>query len=157
MNENGEELIRLLLNHGANVNGADLQGNTALMYACAKSHEKIVNVLISREWKPSIEINKQNTFGWTALHYAYSQKKDSAEKSNIIRVLLNKNANVHIKTHKGIKPKDINDNTDDIDDDEDFKPSPAKRRRIDNSQHYDDNQYNIRKNKKQVSIKRKRK
>ena len=68
MNENGEELIRLLLNHGANVNGTDDIGNTALMYACARSHENIVNVLISREWKPSIEINKQNKFGWTSLH-----------------------------------------------------------------------------------------
>ena len=42
MNENGEELIRLLLNHGANVNGIDQRGNTALMHAVSKSHEKNV-------------------------------------------------------------------------------------------------------------------
>lgn len=129
MNENGEELIRLLLNHGANVNGTDSKGNTALMHAVAKSHEKNVNVLISREWKPSIEINKQNCDGWTALHFAYSVEKNSAKRFDIIRILLNKNANINLKNNKGIKPKDINN---DIDDENEFEdPSPNKRRRID--------------------------
>ena len=67
---------------------------------------------------------------------------DSVKRSDIIRTLLNKNANVHLKNNKGIKPKDINNI---IDDEDEFKPSPNKRRRIDNAHH---NQYNINRNKK---------
>ena len=107
MNKNGEEMTRLLLNHGANVNGTDENGNTPLMIACNLLNEKIVNVLISRQWKPNIEINKQNKFGWTALHFIYSNKNENIKKSNIIRLLLNKNANIELKNNKGIKPKDI--------------------------------------------------
>ena len=37
--------------------------------------------------------------------YAYSVRNDSAQKANIIRVLLNKNANIHIKTKNGLNPR----------------------------------------------------
>eukprot|EP00483_Globobulimina_turgida_P009649 UN09668 len=72
LHRNGDEMCRILLNHGANVNATDEYGNTALMQSAALCHEKVVNVLVSREWSPIIQINKQNQYGWSALHFAYS-------------------------------------------------------------------------------------
>jgi len=109
LHPNGAEMCRVLLNHGANVNATDAFGNTALMQSAALAHEKVVNVLVSREWAPIIEINKQNQYGWSALHFAYSApEKASREraKANTINALLKKGANTLLKDNEGREPQD---------------------------------------------------
>mmetsp|Transcript_3982 Transcript_3982/g.6753 ORF Transcript_3982/g.6753 Transcript_3982/m.6753 type:complete len:345 (+) Transcript_3982:54-1088(+) len=130
----GNEMCRVLLNHGCNINGTDENGNTALMQSAALCNEKVVTVLLSREWTPSIDINAQNKWGWTALHFAYaaSPKQRRIEKANIITMLLNKNANLQLNNNEGKKPSQMvcEDNLSEggrmIE-----QPPPRKKRRMD--------------------------
>jgi len=128
LHEDGAEMVRMLLNHGATVNGTDEFGNTALMQSAALSHEKVVEVLVSREWAPIISVDKQNQFGWSALHFAYSASDDKSRervKANTINLLLKKGAKLLIQDNEGRKPQDVTPHK--------MKAGepPAKRRRVD--------------------------
>lgn len=110
LHENGAEMCRTLLNHGANVNATDEFGNTALMQSAVLAHEQVVTVLASREWTPIIEVNKQNQYGWSALHFAYSattNKTRERAKANTINILLKKGANIQLNDNEGKKPQDV--------------------------------------------------
>lgn len=114
-NKTGDEVCRTLLMHGGNVNATDKHGNTALMYACARSNDDVINILLQREWR--IQIDKQNDFGWTALHFAYAatyhKNNHNLMKARevIIDTLLKKSASTTIKNDDGMEPKQL-DTTD---------------------------------------------
>ena len=120
------------------------------MQAAALCHERVVNVLVSREWSPPININKQNQYGWSALHFAYSaNSKLEREKANVINLLLKKGANIELNNNEGKKPKDISPQRGDA-----LKQPPRKKRRMENEHrinknlseefelHADDNNHN---------------
>lgn len=60
-------MVRLLLMVGVNPNAKDPSGITLLMLACAKSHLKIIKLLLQH--KASIYEKDQD--GWTASKWAY--------------------------------------------------------------------------------------
>jgi ankyrin len=61
------EAVRILLVHGANVNGKEpTQNQTALMWAAAQQHSKVVQVLI----EANADLQAHTKSGFTALHFA---------------------------------------------------------------------------------------
>ena len=106
------------------------------MQACVKCNVKIVNLLASHEWIPKIDINKQNQYGWTALHFAYSTKPHNPiARHKIIQILLCKGANSKLKNNEGSTPKDLDGLNLDIDaiESDIANQRSAKRRKTSNS------------------------
>eukprot|EP00484_Ammonia_sp_Unknown_P010278 CAMPEP_0197072038 /NCGR_PEP_ID=MMETSP1384-20130603/209897_1 /TAXON_ID=29189 /ORGANISM="Ammonia sp." /LENGTH=353 /DNA_ID=CAMNT_0042510851 /DNA_START=31 /DNA_END=1089 /DNA_ORIENTATION=+ len=146
---NDAEMSRVLLNHGANINGSDQDGNTALMQAAALSNDKVVTVLLSREWKPSIDINAQNKYGWSALHFAYAASERKHRKSSVITQLLNKNANMHLNNNAGYKPQEMEQQEfDEVDAFEHKQPARKKRKGNENEVYHIDQKQNQNRNRK---------
>lgn len=95
------EIIKLLINHGADINAQSASGLTPLDVLIAYSHgcecEKIAQYLIS---SPSLDkradVNIQNKNGWTSLFYAAR-----GEREDIIHHLLEQGADPSIKSKKG--------------------------------------------------------
>ena len=61
------DIIQLLIDHGADINARDFNGNTALHIACKDYHmkkESILNTLIHL----GADVNLQNSLGQTCLH-----------------------------------------------------------------------------------------
>ena len=52
---------------GGDVNCVDWHGSTALMLACQWNHMAVVRALLAM---PGIDVNKQNGYGWMAVHSA---------------------------------------------------------------------------------------
>lgn len=63
---NGYEITKLLIKHGADPNISDIAGTTPLMWAAEQFDEKILLLLLNL----TNDINHQNRFGSTVLHYA---------------------------------------------------------------------------------------
>lgn len=61
------DMIKLLLEHGADVNGADGDGFTALMCAAYKGSSELVNILIDHGADPNMKTRHD---GATALRFA---------------------------------------------------------------------------------------
>lgn len=86
------EIIKLLVQHGAEVNYKDADGNTVLMNACMYGSKNIIEYLIQKGAK----INDQNSEGQTALIIAAG----SGYTDNV-RILLKYNADKNIKDKSG--------------------------------------------------------
>jgi len=78
-----EDIVKYLIECGADVNDIDLNGGTALIHAIntEDSNIKIVKYLIDHK----ADINKKDKFGYTALHYAKKGGKDILVKYIIDR------------------------------------------------------------------------
>jgi ankyrin repeat protein len=75
--------VKVLLNHGANVNATDLEGRTALMFAAINLHLDIVEMLLER----GADVNARANDGATALMLAAS-----CGDAAIVQALLNRGA-----------------------------------------------------------------
>ena len=75
-----KEIIILLLNHGADINAQDIEGNTALMYAAHLGFTEIVQLLIDN----GADLTITNNQGKTALDYARQENYQ-----NIVNILEN--------------------------------------------------------------------
>lgn len=85
--------IKALLDLGANINTTDPYGKTPLMASADKYYSlSILDLLLQYD---SIDVNKQNIFGWTALHYAAR-----TGKREIVEKLLDADASPTIKNYK---------------------------------------------------------
>lgn len=82
--EGAVDVVRDLINHGADVNLTNNDGNNALWFACFKQNLPLMGLLINA----GIEINNQNDNGVTVLMYAAS-----AGKIDAVRLLLTVGAN----------------------------------------------------------------
>ncbi|RYP08517.1 hypothetical protein DL764_001848 [Monosporascus ibericus] len=80
-----EVIVRLLLDHGADVNLVDLNGWTALHTAALQGHETIMKLLLEK----GADINVKDCNGRTALHIASSQGHDV-----VTRWLIEKGADI---------------------------------------------------------------
>ena len=60
------EIIRLLLQNGAEVNVKSNDGYTPLHYAAIRGHVEILHLLVEN----GADIEAQDSIGWRALHYA---------------------------------------------------------------------------------------
>ncbi len=97
-----DTIAQLLIEKNFDINAQDKHGNTALMLSIKREWHKnifydgrrnIAKMLLSR---PDIDINRQNNLGETALIIAVMY-----ENSEMIKLLLEKNANVDLKDGRG--------------------------------------------------------
>lgn len=71
--KNQEDLIKLLLSKGADVNATNNQGKTALHLALMDRNEGIAAILL----KNGADVNIRDESGWTSLYYAVKNRCDS--------------------------------------------------------------------------------
>ncbi|KAJ0414214.1 ankyrin repeat-containing domain protein [Aspergillus carlsbadensis] len=87
VNSNQKEIVREMLKHGPNLNIKDTDGDTALMRAASHDAE-LVEMLLDAGADPEIE----NGSELTAINVAVT-----SEKSEIVRLLVNRKANINHK------------------------------------------------------------
>lgn len=64
------EIVKLLLSSSSDVNAADLNDNTPLIWAVNCSLKEIVELFIKLPKDKQLNISHQNDIGNTALHYS---------------------------------------------------------------------------------------
>ena len=87
MGEEYLDIIRLLLDNGANWNSRDNHGNTALHFAASKGHLETARILLKR----SVEVDSQNYQGSTPLLVASEHGTP-----DLVQLFLNYKADVHV-------------------------------------------------------------
>ena len=91
-----DEVVKALINKGANINITDNAGVTPLMSAAGRGHLTTVQTLLS---VPGIDINAKSFIGKTALHMAADYGKDE-----VVKTLINRGANINITDNDGLTP-----------------------------------------------------
>ncbi|KAH9515177.1 hypothetical protein Btru_019440 [Bulinus truncatus] len=86
------EIAEILVNHGADINYVDIDGNNALMLMSDSGNYDALQLLIKHE----PDVDKINSHGWTALMLA--AQRGHAE---IARLLLTMSANIHQRSVEG--------------------------------------------------------
>ena len=99
-----DEAAQLLLEHGANVNAQNKNGQTALHIASASQLAQIVSLLL----KLGLDVNAKDNDDMTPLHLAPMGLRgipdDDFTRSTTAQVLLEHGANVHIRNKNGQTP-----------------------------------------------------
>ncbi|KAK3997549.1 ankyrin repeat-containing domain protein [Cladorrhinum sp. PSN332] len=85
-----EQIVRLLLDSGADANGKDDAGNTALMFAVPQGRGEVARVLL----EGGSDVDAKDIHDNTLLHWAIRYP-------GILQLLLESGANVHAKNHQG--------------------------------------------------------
>ena len=88
-------MVKLLLDHGANINSRNNYGESPLYCAVQSKNDRIVKFLL----KKGADVNDKRNDGRTALHGAVE-----IEDMNIIHILLEHEADINIKDDKGKSP-----------------------------------------------------
>ncbi|KAK3693215.1 ankyrin repeat-containing domain protein, partial [Podospora appendiculata] len=102
-------LVPILLNHGANINGADAEGVTPLHLAAMFSTGHVVRTLTEFNGGPAtlgLDVNSRDARGWTPLHYAcqFGFWSTQAQQVDAARLLLKSGADVRARTAGGWTP-----------------------------------------------------
>lgn len=105
MNKDGARMTKLLVDNGAEPNSADEQGNTALMTAAVYGNEEVVQTLL-KLCPQTIQINKTNKKGWTALHFACNDY-DPARRKRIVQLIVSHGGDLLIEDNNGLKPNEV--------------------------------------------------
>ncbi|CAB4004304.1 ankyrin repeat domain-containing [Paramuricea clavata] len=104
------------LKHGANPSNRGGAGVTALMLTCKKLNylfedspaaEQVMSLLLDH----GAEVNQQDFYGRTALHYAFEFRYDTEErlarKQRAIEILIQHNADIYLKDSSGLSAFDM--------------------------------------------------
>ncbi|RDW65062.1 hypothetical protein BP6252_10713 [Coleophoma cylindrospora] len=83
------EMIKLMLDHGANIDATDKEGNTVLKIAVEDGHSELVDLILKHDPDVNVADNEQRT----ALYEA-TVKQDAS----MVRQLLEKGANANLRT-----------------------------------------------------------
>ena len=95
--------VKNLLAYRANVNAANDEGNTALIYAARYNHPETVLLLFSPQlMQYRADVNAQNNLGETALYWAALKGY-----APIVKILLAYDADKNIKTKAGMTAMDV--------------------------------------------------
>ena len=86
------EVVKLLLNKGAEVNKQDIDRMTPLHYASCRGHMEIVNLLLNN----GANVNAKDYDGRTPLHYA-----SSGSHAEIVKLLLERGADINAQDDWG--------------------------------------------------------
>ena len=98
------KIANLLIDGGADVNAADLEGRTVLITAVWKGHTHIVQRLVDK----GVEVNKLDVRGRNVLHHLcedpkralrYQAGDKSLDDHNTIKILLGTSADINLKEH----------------------------------------------------------
>ncbi len=89
-------MIKMILEHGANINIFDKYGYTPLMLAVRNLDTNLVSMLI----KKGAEINRQNDDGSTALMFALSDNRK--KRIEMMELLIDNGADVNLADRQGI-------------------------------------------------------
>ena len=89
-----KEVLQAIIDHGADVNAANMQNWTALMTACAKSNADAINVLLKAGADPNIA----NVNGETCLYCAVR----GACNREVLQVIIDHGADVNVKNENEI-------------------------------------------------------
>lgn len=90
--KNNIKCLEILLEHGADINACDSEGQSALHCAVDEGNAKMVKFLLNHQANPNIQDND----GWTALHCAALERADKC-----IELLLKGGANPNIQDNNG--------------------------------------------------------
>ncbi|KAL8996222.1 MAG: hypothetical protein Q9188_006613 [Gyalolechia gomerana] len=89
-----EHAVRLLLDHGAEIEAQSPSGATPLMYACENLHFQNVDLLLMRD----ASIDAADKYGWKPVHYALvNLASRSSEAKQILQLLFSHEANVNAR------------------------------------------------------------
>ncbi len=87
----GFPIIRRLLSLGADVNQADREGKTALIYAAEKGHMGLVQELLNKGAK----VDHVDSFGWTALGQALVATANEQDQFKVLQLFLKSGASLN--------------------------------------------------------------
>ncbi|KAI9893551.1 MAG: hypothetical protein M1814_006347 [Vezdaea aestivalis] len=90
--KNHKEIVKLLLENGADIHAKGNYGETALHEAASRGHEAIIKLLLEN----GADIHAKSDYGETALHKATSRGHEA-----IIKLLLENGADIHAKSDYG--------------------------------------------------------
>ena len=94
------EIMRLLLEKGAQVNACDKEHCTPLMIASKNSHVNVVKLLIDRE----ADLALQDQDGETAIHYAVEKDGRDGNSDEILSCLIENGADVNVRSNDNCTP-----------------------------------------------------
>jgi ankyrin repeat protein len=111
------QMVEDCLKHGANQSNRGGPGVTALMLTCkhlndfwgdsARVMERVVSLLLDQ----GAEVNQQDFYGSTALHYAFKSGDDTEErparKQRVVKILIQHNADIYLKDSSGLSAFDM--------------------------------------------------
>jgi hypothetical protein len=96
-NNDNFEVVKLLIEHGANVNEKDNNGKTPLLIACRWNNYDIVKILL--EHRANIDVIDND--GNTPIMDSYYGFKIERNWINVIKLLISKGANINSKDRYG--------------------------------------------------------
>jgi len=92
------DVVRLLLDHNADVDARDNDGDTPLLCAAVCGQLKVVQILLDR----NVEINARSNDGSTPLHIASEGPLGQFERHpDIVQLLLDHGANAQLRNLNG--------------------------------------------------------
>ena len=97
-NEGHKEVVKILIDHGANIEAEARRNRRALHIACLRGNLEVVKILINAK----AELSAKDKDSYTPLHFT------SENGSNdIIRLLLENGASPNVKNYQGNTPCDL--------------------------------------------------
>eukprot|EP01038_Epipyxis_sp_PR26KG_P015518 gene15518-20946_t len=96
---NKSEILKVLLEAGANIHAENAFGNTAFHEACREGYEKSIEILLAA----GSNINGENHKGSTPLHFfCYGSSKTNTLEG--MQKLIEFGADIHSRDHQGLTP-----------------------------------------------------
>ena len=96
------QIVRILLEHSANINISDIRGATPLHRAASKGNLDVVKLLLKFKGNLSLEINVKDVYGNTPLHLACEEDRREEAK-----LLVENGASLEVKNRETKTPLDV--------------------------------------------------